>query len=990
MNKHEAMLALLTLWAALPAGHALAACPNPNPNPQAQHVTSDFNGDCKSDIVWRNAATGQNYLYFMNGTTILSAEGYIRTVADQNWQVTGVGDFDGDGKSDILWRNSTTGENYIYFMDGTAIKPAEGFIRTVTDQNWQVAGVGDFDGDGKADILWRNSATGQNYLYPMNGLAIKGTEGYLRTVADPNWQVAGVGDFDGDGKADILWRNAATGQNYLYPMNGTTILGTEGYLRTVADTNWQVKAVADFDGDGKADILWRHAASGQNYLYPMNGTTILGTEGYLRTVPDLNWGVAAVGDYDGDGKADILWRNSATGENYLYPMNGTTILGTEGYLRSVADLGWQVAGGQGSSPPKPPIVASSSVTVNVLGVAASAMTSSVIANDPQNLPLTYSIKTSPQFGAASITPGTGVFKYTIPGYAPAASDAFAVTVSNGRAQSTAQVNVQLASDPLLKNQWHIQNVGQDAFSSTLPLAGNDMNVAGAWFAGYSGKDIKVGIADSGLEAAHEDLAANVDLGNSHNFLTGLNDPSRAASDPGFDHGTAVAGIIGAVAFNGKGGRGVAYSARLRGYNFLAPGAFSLANMATSLGSAPISADNDLFNASFGATAHALPTFSGAYQSIANTSLTLRSGLGAAIVNAAGNDFRDWEYSPGTGFCNAANHYGVSCGDPANDERRGGYVPIIVGAIDADGKHSSYSNTGSSLWISAPGGEFGLNSSYTTGSNFAPAIVTTNRTGCANTLNSSAVNPLDSKGANPLAPNCQYTATMNGTSAATPNAGGVVAIMLEANANLSVRDLKYILAKTAKKVDATFPGVSSTAIISGSTIVLEQGWVTNSAGWSFSNRYGFGAVDAATAVAMAKSYTAYLPAVQSSTFYQFLAAPPATVTPLSPSGNFAVIPVTESFNTVEFVVVFLNIASTPGLLCNQVELKSPSGTKSILMHAANGFANASVVNSRFLSNAFYGEPVNGNWTLTFFDFCAPSGTPTQLSTTNPQLLGIVGH
>src|SRR5437879_1707087 len=138
----------------------------------------------------------------MNGTTILGAEGYIRTVADQNWQVAGVGDFDGDGKADILWRNSATGENYIYFMVGTAIKPTEGFIRTVADQNWQVVGVGDFDGDGKADILWRNSTTGQNYLYLVNGLTIKGTEGYLRTVADPNWQVAGVGDFDGDGKAD--------------------------------------------------------------------------------------------------------------------------------------------------------------------------------------------------------------------------------------------------------------------------------------------------------------------------------------------------------------------------------------------------------------------------------------------------------------------------------------------------------------------------------------------------------------------------------------------------------------------------------------------------------------------------------------------------------------------------------------------------------------------------------------------------------------------
>src|SRR2546428_13091971 len=86
----------------------------------------------------------------------------------------------------------------------------------------------------------------------------------------------------------------------------------------------------------------------------MNGATILGTESYIRTVADLNWRVAALGDYNGDGKADILWRNASTGENYIYPMNGTTILGTEGYTRTAADLNWQVAGvGDCDGAPKP-------------------------------------------------------------------------------------------------------------------------------------------------------------------------------------------------------------------------------------------------------------------------------------------------------------------------------------------------------------------------------------------------------------------------------------------------------------------------------------------------------------------------------------------------------------------------------------------------------------------------------------------------------------
>src|SRR5947207_2356677 len=277
----------------------------------------DFDGDGKADILWRNALTGENYIFLMNGGRI-AAPGVVNIVEPASaWQVQGIGDFDGDGKADILWRNSSTGENYVYFMDGTTIKPTEGFIRTVADQSWQVAGIGDFDGDGKDDILWRNAVTGENYLYPMDGLAIMPSEGYLRTVPDQSWQGAGMGEFDGDGAADMLWRNSASGHHYLYPMSGTEIMPSEGFIRTVADPAWQVKGVGDLDGDGRADIVWRNNSSGQNYLYPMYGTTIKPTEGYLRTVADLAWQIVAVGDYDGDGKSDLLWRNASTGENYL-------------------------------------------------------------------------------------------------------------------------------------------------------------------------------------------------------------------------------------------------------------------------------------------------------------------------------------------------------------------------------------------------------------------------------------------------------------------------------------------------------------------------------------------------------------------------------------------------------------------------------------------------------------------------------------------------
>src|SRR5438445_725623 len=135
-------------------------------------------------------------------TTIYELQSYNvrRTLAD----------FSGDAHSDILWRNTSTGENYVFFMNGTTVV-AEGFVRQVADPSWKIAGVGDFDGDGKADIVWRSSATGENYMYLMNGTAVR-AEGFLKQVADPNWKIAAVGDYDGDGKSDHLWRSCSNGQ----------------------------------------------------------------------------------------------------------------------------------------------------------------------------------------------------------------------------------------------------------------------------------------------------------------------------------------------------------------------------------------------------------------------------------------------------------------------------------------------------------------------------------------------------------------------------------------------------------------------------------------------------------------------------------------------------------------------------------------------------------------------------------------------------------
>jgi subtilisin family serine protease len=598
-------------------------------------------------------------------------------------------------------------------------------------------------------------------------------------------------------------------------------------------------------------------------------------------------------------------------------------------------------------------------------------------------------------GNATVDANTGVITYSVPPYVTAASDAFTVQVANGLTPATDNVTVTLNSDPLLPNQWHIQNTAQNAFSTTLPIVGNDMNVTGAWAAGFTGRGIKVGVVDSGLEAAHEDLAANVDVAHSLNFVTGGNDPTPTT--PGYDHGTSVSGIIGAVAFNGKGGRGIAYNARLRGYNYLA--AQSAASLAASFGGVAASADNDVFNASFGVGTTGLQSQNPAAIQADIQATKLRGGLGAPLVYAAGNNFQDIAGS-NDALCSVSKNLGVSCGDPANDEHNQDSIPIVVASLNAAGTHASYSSTGASVWVSAYGGEYGWDATIATGVTpkadaapyvTLPAIVTTNIDGCANAEVQSPLNALDDLGLNPLAINCQYTATMNGTSAATPNVTGVIALMLEANPNLSWRDVKYILATTAKRVDSGFSGVAAT-IFNASSVQLEQGWTRNAAGRWFSNRYGFGGVDADAAVSAAKTYASVLPPLKGSATYSALAGGTGYVLAAGVPLQFTV---QESFNTVESVLVGINIyeahdAGTSGLTCTQVELTSPSGTKSILMHAGNGFTNAQVNNAVLGSNAFYGEVVNGVWTVTFYDFCTYTNNPTWLSLTVPQQLAIVGH
>lgn len=371
---------------------------------------------------------------------------------------------------------------------------------------------------------------------------------------------------------------------------------------------------------------------------------------------------------------------------------------------------------------------------------------------------------------------------------------FAVTAVNAHGQSSESIHISAvpspAGDPLFSDQWHLQNMGQGG--GTL---GEDLNVIPVWNSGFKGEGIRIAVVDDGLEIAHEDLAANVAAGLSHNYCDGSSDPTFCDPDTtASEHGTAVAGIIGARDLDGVGGRGVAPRASILGYNLLE--STTLSNEADAMTRNNNSVD--ISSNSWGA-----PDGTGL---LTPSGMTWRDAIGTGVSQGRGGRGTIYTFAAGNGGSQENSNY---------DGYANNHGVMAICSVGDDGQLAFYSEEGANLWVCTP--SLGNNNH---------AITTTDRTGSLG-YNTDGTSDYS---------NTNYTNIFGGTSASVPMASGVVALMLQANPNLGWRDVRLILAQTARMND---PGDSD--------------WTTNGGMFHINHKYGFGVIDADAAVNAAMSW-----------------------------------------------------------------------------------------------------------------------------------------
>ena len=207
-------------------------------------ATPRMNPDFKTDVVWQHQTSGHVALWTMNGATILeSALFEPGRVSDTGWKIVASGDVNGDRKPDLIWRHQSQGWIAAWLMDGIRLLDSVPLNPgAVTDPAWTITGAGDFNGDGHTDLVWWHRTAGWIVVWLMNRTTlVSSVATSVDRVGDVNWTIAGVWDFNRDGRPDLIWQNRTEGWIATWRMNGVTVV--DSLLLSparVSDPGWHI------------------------------------------------------------------------------------------------------------------------------------------------------------------------------------------------------------------------------------------------------------------------------------------------------------------------------------------------------------------------------------------------------------------------------------------------------------------------------------------------------------------------------------------------------------------------------------------------------------------------------------------------------------------------------------------------------------------------------------------------------------------------------
>lgn len=287
-------------------------------------VSSDFNGDGISDILWGHNGDRRIVVWQVDDFKIVQG-GTIGMIGSV-WDIEGIGNFNPDLRADIVWKNEGAGPNggtiTTWLMNGVAA-PTGAPIGKIGPA-WEIQGAGDFDGDGNSDIVFkRDDSFVQASIWLMNGTTPIASHAMPRLGLA--WDLEAFGDVNGDGSDDFLWRHD-DGRLAIWEQSAGKVTATRTFAPIGND--WDIEGTGDFNGDGKQDLVWEHEDE-RVVIWLMDGVNVAAAS-QLGTPPGAgHWDFKKTGDFNGDGKDDILWQNDDDGRLLAWEMDGTTIVSAE-------------------------------------------------------------------------------------------------------------------------------------------------------------------------------------------------------------------------------------------------------------------------------------------------------------------------------------------------------------------------------------------------------------------------------------------------------------------------------------------------------------------------------------------------------------------------------------------------------------------------------------------------------------------------------------